>query len=317
MLSLPPYLPAASSEGTAVWHVVFDRARTRAAAAVTLLVSALAAVAPGQSVFRAGTQTVPVYATVTDRTGALVTDLTAADFKVLDDGVQRPLTVFESDVQPITVVILVDRSPSLFAAATRPEDLAAAFVGHLHATDRASLGTFSQVVSLNPVFTSDADSLVRRFGDDVPWPAGTAMWDAIDAGRAALAHEGGRRVILIVTDAADNCSRSDVDTIRSRLQRDGIMVYAVGMRGREGLDLEALEALARATGGWAFELGDSADLPATAERIADELHRQYVLGFPARSLDDRTHRIEVQVRRPGLSVRARRSYFASSRTDVR
>lgn len=298
-------------------HVALGRAGVPAAVAAALLLSALAAAAPQQSVFHATVQTVPVYATVTDAAGALVTDLTAADFEVADDGVRRPLTVFKGDLQPITVAILVDRSPSLFPDATRPEDMAAAFTRRLLAGDRACLGTFCQVVSLVPVLTSDADTLIRHFGDDVPWPAGTAMWDAIDTGRAALTHEGGRRVILIVTDAADNCSRADVDAVRTRLQRDGVMVYAVGLRGREGLDLGALGALARATGGWAFELKPADDLAATAARIADELHRQYVLGFPPRSLDDTTHRIQVRVKRPGLTVRARRSYFASSKADVR
>ena len=60
------------------------------------------------------------------------------------------------------------------------------------------------------------------------------------------------------------------------------------------------------------ELKAADDLAATAQRIADELHRQYVLGFSPQTLDDKVHRIDVKVRKPGLIVRARRSFLASS-----
>jgi hypothetical protein len=53
------------------------------------------------------------------------------------------------------------------------------------------------------------------------------------------------------------------------------------------------------------------------QQIADELHRQYAIGFTPSALDDRMHRIVVKVKRPGLTVRARRAYFASSKANVR
>ena len=109
------------------------------------------------------------------------------------------------------------------------------FVRNLLPADRACLGTFSHVVSLNPALTSEHDALLRRLGDEAPRPAGTALWDAIDAGRAAVAREAGRRVVLIVTDAADNSSTADIDAVRTRLEREGVMVYVVGVRGREGI----------------------------------------------------------------------------------
>jgi VWFA-related protein len=151
----------------------------------------------------------------------------------------------------------------------------------------------------------------------VPWPAGTALWDAVEAGRAALERESGRRVILVVSDALDNCSRVDVAALRARLEHDGIMFYAITIRGREGTDTSELGALARATGGWSFELKPADDLVVAARRVADELHRQYLLGFAPRSLDDKLHRIDVKVKKSRYSVHARRSYVASSHEDIR
>jgi Ca-activated chloride channel homolog len=289
----------------------------------SLLLCVLLAVAPARpaaqapQTFRAENRTVAVYATVTDSRGALLADLKASDFQIDDDGHKRPITVFKSDVQPITVAILLDRSPSLFLVAQRTQDAVGEFMRRFDRGDRACFGTFSQIVSLDPTFSNDRDALLHHLADDVAWPAGTALWDAVDVARVALEHEPDRRVVLIVSDGADNCSRLEPRVVESRLQRDNVMVYAVGVRGREGLEGSDLDALARATGGIAFELRPADDLAATMRRVADELHRQYVLGFTPVALDDKIHRIDVRVSKSGAVVRARRSYVASRDPNVR
>jgi Ca-activated chloride channel family protein len=143
------------------------------------------------------------------------------------------------------------------------------------------------------------------------------LWDAIESARSALESEPDRRVVLVVSDGADNCSRIDPRVAQTRLLHDDVMLYAVGLRGREGLDASELSAVARVTGGFAFELKPDQNLSAAMQRIADELHRQYVLGFTPAALDDKIHRIDVTVTRPGLTARARRSYVASHDSPVR
>lgn len=283
-----------------------------------LLAMAIAplAAAPHQ-IFRSDVRTVPVYATVTRPDGELVTNVDASEFEIYDNGRKQQLTVFKNDVQPISISILLDNSPSLFAVNKWTQGSVVAFAHLLRPDDRACLGTFSHVVSLRPELTSDVGALLRRIGDDAPFPAGTALWDAIDAGRAALSQEGGRRVILVVTDAQDNCSRADISDVRSALERDGVMLYAIGIRGREGLQAREMGAITRATGGRYFELKPGDDTSRAVQRIADELHHQYVLGFTPAALDNKVHRIEVKVPRRSYIVRARRSYVASSGASAR
>ena len=282
-----------------------------------LLVACLACTAAHPSarqngqVFSGGTHVVPVYATVTDARGELVADLTAADFQIEDNGARQALAIFKHDVQPITIAILVDASPSLFPAAGQTATVVTDFTRRLLPADRACLGTFSHVVTLDPQLTGRADALVARLGAPAPWPAGTAVWDAIEAGRAALADEGGRRVILVVTDGEDNASRVDPDVTRASLQREGVMVYALAVRGRFGLDMSDLGALANATGGRSIELKSSGEISTAMQRIADELHAQYVLGFNPAKLDGKLHRLDISVKRSGATVRARRTYFAA------
>ena len=98
-------------------------------------------------------------------------------------------------------------------------------------------------------------------------------------------------------------------------QKEGFMVYAIGLEGqvlgRRTRPDRNLRRLAAETGGGHFELRDTADLNTTFTRVADELHRQYVLGFSPENLDGTTHKLEVRVKVPGMTVRARQSYVAS------
>src|SRR5678815_2167732 len=65
-----------------------------------------------QQVFRSGVNTVAIYVTVTER-GELVRNLTKNDFEVLDNGRVQDLTVFSTELQPITAILLVDTSASM------------------------------------------------------------------------------------------------------------------------------------------------------------------------------------------------------------
>jgi hypothetical protein len=49
----------------------------------------------------------------------------------------------------------------------------------------------------------------------------------------------------------------------------------------------------------------------TFKRIAEELHHQYLLAFTAEALDGKTHTLDVRLRQPGLTARARKSYVAA------
>jgi Ca-activated chloride channel family protein len=279
---------------------------------LALAAAALLAYAGPPQVFKSGTNMVPIYATATNDKGELIRDLTAADFQIEDNGARQPIALFKNDVQPITIAILLDVSPSLFPASGQAATAVTEFASRLLPGDRACVGTFGHKVVLDPALTGSADELRERLGATAPWPAGTALWDAIEAGRSALDAEGGRRVVLVVTDGADNASRVNPDDTRARLQRDGVMVYAAAVRGRFGMDTSELGALARATGGRTIELGSREDVGLAMRAIADELHHQYVIGFSPARLDGRVHRLDVKVRRPGVTIRARKMYVASA-----
>ena len=63
------------------------------------------------------------------------------------------------------------------------------------------------------------------------------------------------------------------------------------------------------TGGGYFELKRTDELGPTFTRVAQELHSQYSLAFTPVT-DGRVHKLEVVVKKPGMSARARKSYQA-------
>jgi len=83
-------------------------------------------------------------------------------------------------------------------------------------------------------------------------------------------------------------------------------------RGSDAANIAALRELTDDSGGRTEVVRSASDLdPATAS-IADELSRQYYLGYPApRNPDGRWHTIRVEVRNRAYHVRARRGYVAS------
>ena len=63
--------------------------------------------------FRSGTNIVPLYVTVTDGNDRLVANLAKEDFEIYDNEVQQEIVVFRNDVQPISVVVMLDTSASM------------------------------------------------------------------------------------------------------------------------------------------------------------------------------------------------------------
>src|SRR4029079_14637564 len=68
--------------------------------------------AQNQTALKGAVDTVAVNATVTDKSGALVSDLKPGDFEVTDNNARREISVFSASAQPITAVLLLDLNGS-------------------------------------------------------------------------------------------------------------------------------------------------------------------------------------------------------------
>ncbi|HOC17890.1 MAG TPA: VWA domain-containing protein [Vicinamibacterales bacterium] len=293
-------------------------------------------------VFRGATETVPVYVTVTDGDSRLVTTLTKDDFVLLDNGRKQPIPVFDDSPRPIRLIVMLDISGSMYGNLGLLRAACSQLFSKLRPEDQAKVGWFGEEIKISPEFTNDRAALVAELPAQAPRSAPTPLWTALDAALGAFEGAGDeRRVVLVLSDGKDSGPPKfggrylTLVDVMERARRDEVMIYSVGLRSRSGrlpggfgggfgglgnrggaaalgddFPDPGLGKLALETGGGYFELRPSDDLPATFERVADELHAQYLLGFAPPDRDGKRHKIEVKLVPRGLESRARKNYIA-------
>jgi Ca-activated chloride channel family protein len=304
-----------------------------AAAAAALCASALTVPASAQEIqapratFRSALDVVTINASVRDRQGKLVTGLTPADFEIRDNGQLRRILSLRSDREsPITLAILVDMSGSmrLSGKATMARQAFDSVLAQLQqGRDEVAVFTFDEALHERRSFTRDISSLSGALGDFEPFGS-TSLYDATAAAARRLADRAGsNKAIVVLTDGADTSSRMSAAEVSGVAASIDVPVYVVATvppseqiqpaervtaRASDGADLRELASW---TGGqfvFASSLGQT--VVAAASMVAD-LRHQYLLGIEAAegADDPQWRRIDVKVRRPSISVKARAGYF--------
>jgi Ca-activated chloride channel family protein len=286
--------------------------------AISLLAGSLVVARQDQPVFRSNVRTVPIYSTVIDASGRLVPGLEQSDFSILDNGKPAEVSLFSNDSQPFTAVVMLDTSASMTANLKLLNRAAEQFLLRLLPVDKAQVGAFNDKIQLSGTFTNNRDELIGAL-NDLYFGNPTRLNDGIAAGLDALQGIDGRRVVLVFTDGEDTSSRIGFKTVQERARDEEVMVYSIGLeseyfngvrvvRSKPSRDLRKI---ADETGGGYFELTKTADLAPTFTRVAQELRSQYLIGFAPSALDGKVHKLEVKVNKPGMTVRARKSYLAA------
>jgi Ca-activated chloride channel homolog len=286
--------------------------------AIAALAGSLVVAAQDQPIFKSNVRTVPIYATVVDPSGRLVPDLEQGDFQILDNGKPADVTLFSNESQPFTAVVMLDTSASMTANLKLLNRAAEQFLLRLLPVDKAQVGAFNDKIQLSGTFTNNRDELIGAL-NDLYFGNPTRLNDGIAAGLDALQGIDGRRVVLVFTDGEDTSSKTGFKTVLERARDEEVMVYSIGLESEffNGMRIvktrpsRDLRRIADETGGGYFELVKTADLAPTFSRVAQELRSQYLIGFAPAALDGKVHKLDVKVTKPGMTVRARRSYLAA------
>jgi Ca-activated chloride channel homolog len=121
-----------------------------------------------------------------------------------------------------------------------------------------------------------------------------------------------RRVLLVLTDGADNNSRYSEGELLSMMREASVSLFAVGLFERPRF----LEKLAGETGGGIVWVRKLSELPEAMDKLSVQIRNQYLVGYFSDHAgnDGRYHKVRVDVQPPpGLGpVRAswRRGYVA-------
>jgi len=167
-----------------------------------------------------------------------------------------------------------------------------------------------------------------------------SVLSAVERLSRGLAGARGRKSIFVFSEGFLNDShQSGFERAVDASQRGNTAVYFIDVRGLAGLyfygadqatapadvgvitteeaylETAGTEYVAKTTGG--ASVRDTNDLLGGLERVARESSVYYLLGYqPDNSPDGKWHKLEVQVSRPGVTVRSRRGYQATAPSDL-
>ena len=284
---------------------------------------------------------VQLFFNVKDKKGALIPNQTKNDFELFEDGKPQTVKYFtaESDL-PLTLGILIDSSGSQMRVLEMEKEVGASFLNEiLRPKDEAFVIGFDVNVDLLQDFTNDVrrlkaalnkakintggggSSLPGLGGGPIPTgnPRGTLLYDAVYlASHDELAHEVGRKAMILLTDGEDQGSQLRIkDAIEAAQKSDSIcyvlLIADRGFYGGFGYSGDSeMKKLAGETGGRVIEVGNKFDkLKEAFDQIAHELRSQYNIGYtPTNSAQDGTFRkIELHSKQ-GYKIQTRSGYYA-------
>jgi len=290
---------------------------------------------------------VQLFFNVKDKKGGLIPNLTRNDFQVSEDGKPQTIKYFAAESNlPLTLGILIDSSGSQQNVLEMEKEVGGAFLNDiLRPKDEAFVISFDVDVDLLQDFTSSVHLLKEALnsakinigggsaggipgmgGGPVPVsnPRGTLLYDAVYlASHDELAHEVGRKAMILLTDGEDQGSQLNIKDAVEAAQKSDSIVYVLlcadrGFYGFGGYSGEGeMKKMTQETGGRVINVGNKLDkLRDAFDQIANELRSQYSIGYvPTNRAKDGTFR-KVEIRtKDGYKVQARSGYYAVARQD--
>ncbi len=298
-----------------------------------------------QDVIKIDTDLVPVDVVATDTKGRLVRTLKKEDFKLYEDGIERPIASFnvekiEGSPRPVAIVFALDLSGSMTPdEVARLSDAMREFSHQLAAHPAVfALMTFGMHVKTIQSLTSDREKLDRAFEKLSHEPNGmsTHAYDAVDDAVRMLArhapltrqHQLVKRAVVVITDGFPVGDTVSADTVIERANAADTSVYVVTMPSYTRLLASTqmtplptpldVSGLIEKTGGRSV-YANQKDLGPLFRAIAEEVASAYVLRFypPVENRKDgRAHTIRVEGP-AGLNLRQSRDRYQSQKAEGR
>jgi VWFA-related protein len=306
-------------------------------------------------VIRVDTSLVTIPVTVMDRSGKYIPQLRRENFKIFEDGVEQKIAYFATNDQPFTVALVIDTSGSTQFRLEDIQSAANNFVSKLKPVDSVMVISFDDRIRVLCRPTTDR-SLINRAIRQTSTGGGTRLYDAVaEVLTKHLKSVSGRKAVVLFTDGVDTTShRASYDsTLRLAEESDAPFysvdydtsgtrgVFGQGMPGGRGTifgipvplpgvpgsttagnpgdyrrAVAYLHALSDTTGG-RFYSGDSMfGISQAFAWIAEELGRQYSIGYYPKLVGKTGQRraLKVRVDEPNLVVKARDSYVYSNKS---
>lgn len=288
---------------------------------IVVLASLFASSAVLAQVYRAQSDLVVLQVAVHNRRAEPVANLTQREFRVSEDGVFQEVRFFGSWDQPVAIGLVVDNSGSMIPRRQEVVAAAEAFVKGSNPDDAVFVVNFNERVSYGlpdrVLFSSDPVVLQRALGT-IRASGQTALYDGVSVALDHVAKSTlDQHVLVVISDGADNRSRTPYKSVLDQALKSKAVIYAVGIFDEiEGGNRKPLRELASVTGGMSFFPEKLEEVREVLDRICLDVRRRYTIGYVSTNAKrDGTFRkvkvdaVDTEKRRP-LEARARGGYFA-------
>jgi Ca-activated chloride channel homolog len=265
-------------------------------------------------VFCAGIDVVRVDVSVTDH-GEPVRGLTAANFKLTDNGRPAAITSVTSEQQlPLRVVLALDTSGSVYGSEVQGlVDASRGLVQSLRPTDRIAVLAFSREVTLLSGLDADPSTTLGALGG-VNAVGATSLNDALQVALELPDLDDveplARPLVVVCTDGHDTASwLPGADILEAARQAD-VVVEAIEPPGTATYGVtRTLGKLVDATGGRMWTATSQRDLERLFTQTLAEMRNRYLLTFsPNTPLAPGWHDLKVKLRHAHGDVLARPGY---------
>ncbi|MGH9340547.1 MAG: VWA domain-containing protein [Acidobacteriota bacterium] len=261
-----------------------------------------------------------LYVSVEDDEGDFVGGLSRQDFQVFEDGRSCEIKIFREGDVPLTWGLVVDKSASMMNKYQEVFGASLQFAQTRKPEDQFFVVSFNDRVYMS---LSEQDPFLRNMVDlrraliEVSMTGQTALYDALVTALEQL--ERGKhlkKALIAISDGGDNASRHSFDQVLEMARASEAIIYTVGIYNSANRDRnpDILKQLAGETGGFAAFPGRTSRLEEVAQEIAQNLRRQYVIGYvPLPAPDQMKYRkVRVEVEDEGLTVRTRSGYYLAT-----
>jgi Ca-activated chloride channel family protein len=280
---------------------------------------------PARSDFKVDSAVVLIHVAITDEKGRFVTGLAKEDFQVFEEKTEQNVKYFSAEETPISIGLVLDFSHSMSDKFSRLQEAVAQFLKTGNPQDEYCLVEFRDRAELAMGFTLAPEEIQNRVALVKP-KGSTALLDAVYLGLRQMkkAHHP-RKALLIVSDGADNKSRFRVRDVENMARESDVEIYAIGIMDwtppqpgevEQPAGAALLDEITEQGGGRYYEVTNSRELPAVAEKIGLELRHQYVLGYTSSNpeRDGKYRHVRVKLERlpgqPKYWAYWRRGYYA-------
>ena len=256
---------------------------------------------------------VELYTAVVDGRGRAVDGLSAADFRVLEDGAPQDLARFErvTDV-PLHVSLVLDVSGSMGSRIGDVTRAAQGFLGTaMGANDRASVITFDRFPRVVVDFTDDR-ALLANGMTALRARGGTALHEGLLFALRQFDGIEGQRVVLLFSDGKEGSDRVASQAVLEYARRSGVTVYTIGLGipWDDAAERDLLRRLAHDTGGRSFFVEEPGAVAGVAAEVERDMRSRYLLAYQSSNpAGDGFRTVDVRIARAGAEARTVRGYY--------